>query len=454
MAIYEDLYLKQIHSIEQVSVLTNLAKSVAKPGCLFLEVGSWCGDSALILGGVAKQSGGILICIDWWKGNSGTPLEGVAENQDIYNIFWRRIVDAGLQDYIVPIRARSDIAGEVLRQNSFDFIFIDADHRYASLKKDISLYKHCLKSQGGIISGHDCEGFLSDFDADFLNSGKNTDIYESIHCGVTLAVSETFPHFSLMHNIWSVMSTNDGWVPTSIEHPGISNKPRTSVAPFAHNEEYSISRIGRNLYVVPKLMSNIDLTKASSLDSEYVLKFSNLEEAEAAIGMQFFALPLFCRRYGNFNIVFFRNYFYGVHCSSSIDCLLVLNEQQIQAGILDGILARETSIEALITILSNILENYLLNNISAEDGGSVYSNLQAQLKNSERIVELESALEKTSKLASERIVELESALEKTSKLASERIVELESALEKTSKLASERIVELESALENTSKLSR
>ena len=50
-----DLKQKQLASVEQEVVLRTLAESVAYPGCKFLEVGSWLGDSTIILAKVAKE---------------------------------------------------------------------------------------------------------------------------------------------------------------------------------------------------------------------------------------------------------------------------------------------------------------------------------------------------------------------------------------------------------------
>ena len=59
----------------------------------------------------------------------------------------------------------------------FDWVYIDADHSYEAVLKDISLWLPKVK-MGGIISGHDC------------NPDPNNEAYETF--GVDRAVKEIF----------------------------------------------------------------------------------------------------------------------------------------------------------------------------------------------------------------------------------------------------------------------
>ena len=90
---------------------------------------------------------------------------------------------------------------------------------------DIKNYAPLVK-KGGILCGHDCEGRIKDYDAEFLAAGKEVDYMESVHCGVVLAVNSVFNDFSLNHSIWSVKSLLDGgkWTPTDVEFRGLNDK--------------------------------------------------------------------------------------------------------------------------------------------------------------------------------------------------------------------------------------
>ena len=50
--------------------------------------------------------------------------------------------------------AKSDDASKMFRDHYFDFIYIDGDHSYEAVKRDIELYYPKVKI-GGVLGGHD-----------------------------------------------------------------------------------------------------------------------------------------------------------------------------------------------------------------------------------------------------------------------------------------------------------
>lgn len=311
-----DLKEQQIGSAEQRIVLCTLAKSVAYPGCKFIEVGSWCGDSTVILGKVVKQCGGILYCIDWWKGNDGTYLEEIARKEDVFTYFWEKIKREGLEDVVVPIRGKSETISEILKENTFDFVFIDADHRYDSVLQDIHKYAPLVKQNKGILCGHDCEGFVSDFDLDFLKAGRNVDEYESIHCGVVLAVGYIFKDYSINHSIWSVKATGrkKQWEATNLTFEGIKDQRRAIPSPIASTKNYILFRYGNFVYAVPNTLGSFDIREEHLRNDSRVISAYTLSELRKAIGesLSFTPLPVLVGSYRGFNMVEYKNKIYAI----------------------------------------------------------------------------------------------------------------------------------------------
>jgi predicted O-methyltransferase YrrM len=72
------------------------------------------------------------------------------------SMFYNNEVKEKYKDRLIPIQGFSyDVANQLL-DNSMDLIFIDADHSYNSVKKDILEYTPKLKDHG-ILAGHDID---------------------------------------------------------------------------------------------------------------------------------------------------------------------------------------------------------------------------------------------------------------------------------------------------------
>ena len=277
---------KQIPSREQKTILRALAEAAARPGGRFLEVGSWLGESAAILGKVAQSHDGHLFCVDWWKGSPGTELFAAAQREDIFAGFWERIRDQGLESTVVPIRGRSDLAAAILKEGHFDLVFIDGDHRYSGVLRDIQVCSSLVRS-GGILCGHDCEGRIRDFERGFLEQGKEEDYFETVHCGVVLAVGESFENYSIHHSIWSVRrrSQSTGWEPTGLAFPGVEESLQQPPPPLCYTRSYALFRYGKNVYAVPHaLLQELDITRKALREHPDVLRSEDMDSLLARIG--------------------------------------------------------------------------------------------------------------------------------------------------------------------------
>jgi len=186
----------QFTSTEE-AILHSLCDKVKREGMVIAEVGAWLGCSTAVMGKVAKENKGIVYTVDWFRGSGEkTPLKGVADRNDIFNIFRTNMNELGLQDAIKPLVMTSSDAVNIIKDNMFDLIFIDADHVYQAVKQDIEMWLPKLK-KNGIICGHDCEEKY-DFENKEITAHKDMDFWGGMHCGVVKAVGERFNN---QHNI-------------------------------------------------------------------------------------------------------------------------------------------------------------------------------------------------------------------------------------------------------------
>ena len=70
--------------------------------------------------------------------------------------FYNKEVKSKYKDRLIPIKGFSYDAANQLPDDSMDLIFIDADHSYEAVKKDIVAYTPKLRDNG-ILSGHDID---------------------------------------------------------------------------------------------------------------------------------------------------------------------------------------------------------------------------------------------------------------------------------------------------------
>ena len=180
----------QMLSIQEAT-LAVLAKDKKK----ILEVGSWVGQSTAVLAREAQKIGGMVYVVDWWKGNIGTDLHGIADSTDVYQIFEDNMKELGLFDFIKIYRMDSREAYKEFEDNFFDFIYIDADHRYSGMSQDIKNYYPKLKI-GGTFAGHDFESM--DYEEKYIEN----DYVNNKHNGVIKAVTEVFPNVECINLMW------------------------------------------------------------------------------------------------------------------------------------------------------------------------------------------------------------------------------------------------------------
>lgn len=121
---------------------------------IFVELGVWKGHSISYLAKLLKDKKDIKVyavdIFEKWDKNESVK-EDVKHINQIYNT---NLKNTGVREIISDIKSISWDAANLFKDNSIDFVFIDADHSYESVTKDINSWLPKIK-KGGIISGHD-----------------------------------------------------------------------------------------------------------------------------------------------------------------------------------------------------------------------------------------------------------------------------------------------------------
>lgn len=120
-------------------------------GSTFVEVGSWKGRSAAHMAvEIANSNKDIrFYCVDTWQGSK--------EHQDqdlsgLYETFLDNM--RPVEHHYIPLKLTSIEASRKFRDESLDFVFLDASHEYEHVKEDILAWLPKVKP-GGVLAGHD-----------------------------------------------------------------------------------------------------------------------------------------------------------------------------------------------------------------------------------------------------------------------------------------------------------
>ncbi len=147
---------------DEVIRLFELAEEAATRGPV-LEIGSYCGRSAAIIGQACKENNSVLFSIDHHTGSEEQQPGEEYFDPDLYDertcgvntlpFFRETLSRAGLEETVVPIVSTSAVAGR-LWQTSLSMVFIDGGHSFEAAHTDFVTWSPHLKS-GGYLVIHD-----------------------------------------------------------------------------------------------------------------------------------------------------------------------------------------------------------------------------------------------------------------------------------------------------------
>lgn len=161
---------------EDIKEYRRLIEDVPEGGTIG-ELGCAAGRSLCSVSDIVKRKKLNVIVVDTFEGtvNERAPGQGPDDYIDEFKDNAKRF---GME--VVAIKKTTDEAIKMFGNNTFDLLFIDADHAYEAVRRDLNNWTSKVK-KGGTISGHD------------YNNGF----------GVSKAVNETWNNIRLGGSVWS-----------------------------------------------------------------------------------------------------------------------------------------------------------------------------------------------------------------------------------------------------------
>lgn len=136
---FDDIYMEAIRKAEN--------------GSYFLEIGCFFGKSTEFLCRKIKESGKDikLFVVDIFITDYPLYVE-ILNGRSMLEVFKNNLQEH--KDILNIYQGNSNEIHKIFHDNYFDMIFIDADHDYDAVKKDLINYHPKLK-KGGVFAGHD-----------------------------------------------------------------------------------------------------------------------------------------------------------------------------------------------------------------------------------------------------------------------------------------------------------
>ena len=161
------------------SELEFLARTARKCN-IVIEIGCYLGRSTRA---ILDNTDAFVFAVDPWNGYySSTGVKLGLFTEDDYEHFRANVKEYLESGQLEILKCRSDEFPNDFGKGYSDFTFIDGDHRYSQVVKDIQLAKRITR-KGGIIAGHDYT-HVSDWP------------------GVKQAVDEIYPEAQKADSIW------------------------------------------------------------------------------------------------------------------------------------------------------------------------------------------------------------------------------------------------------------
>nr|WP_300464524.1 class I SAM-dependent methyltransferase [Desulfobacula sp.] len=147
---------------DEAERLYRIALTASEQGPI-IEIGSYCGKSAYIIGKACKANNAILYSIDHHKGSEEQQPDEAYFDPDLFDpgvsrintfpFFQETIIHTGLEDTVVPIVAPSRTAGKMWA-TPISMLFIDGGHSFDAVQGDYLTWA-CHIHVNGFLVIHD-----------------------------------------------------------------------------------------------------------------------------------------------------------------------------------------------------------------------------------------------------------------------------------------------------------
>lgn len=135
---------------------------------LAVEVGAWKGGTSVVFAEAMRKANpeACLVCVDTWLGSiehinqpkTEWDLRPMMEHgfPRLYEYWMTTVLDAGVEDVVVPLANTSTTAAKWIARNSLNpgFVFLDAGHDEDDVIADLNAWWPLL-ADGGVMAGDD-----------------------------------------------------------------------------------------------------------------------------------------------------------------------------------------------------------------------------------------------------------------------------------------------------------
>lgn len=125
-----------------------------------LEIGSYCGKSAIFLGTACRENNAVLFSLDHHTGSEEQQpgqeyfdpdlLDRETGKIDTLRLFRKTIDDFGLENAVIPVIGRSEVIGRFWK-TPLGLLFIDGSHAYESALDDYRTWAKHIAPDGYLV---------------------------------------------------------------------------------------------------------------------------------------------------------------------------------------------------------------------------------------------------------------------------------------------------------------